>query len=48
MYMAPEILLKRPYNGLADIWSLGTLLYYLLIGSYPFSAINIVELEINV
>lgn len=32
MYMAPEVLLRKPYNGLADVWSLGTLLYYLLTG----------------
>lgn len=45
MYMAPEVLLHKPYNGLADVWSLGTLLYYLLAGKYPFRARNIDELK---
>jgi serine/threonine protein kinase len=45
MYMAPEVLLKRPYNGLADVWSLGTLLYHMLTGKYPFRARNLNELK---
>lgn len=48
MYMAPEILLKRAYNGLADVWSLGCVLYFLLTGRHPFKAVNIEELKRNV
>ena len=48
MYMAPEVLWRQPYNGLADVWSLGTLLFYLLNGRYPFNAKNIEELKNNV
>lgn len=48
MYMAPEVLYRRPYNGLADVWSLGTVLYYLLTRTYPFKASNIDELKRNV
>jgi len=36
-YMPPEIVEKVDYNGiLADIWSLGILLYTLLCGAFPF------------
>ena len=36
-YMAPEIVVKKDYNGFAsDIWSLGVILYLLLTGVYPF------------
>ena len=35
-YMAPEILLKKPYHpGPADVWALGVLLYILLCGQFP-------------
>jgi serine/threonine-protein kinase len=36
-YMAPERLLGRYYDGRADIYSTGILLYELLAGSRPFS-----------
>ena len=48
MYMAPEVLMHQPYNHLADVWSLGTLLYFLLCGEYPFPANCIQELKQNV
>lgn len=45
MYMAPEVLHHKPYNALADVWSLGTLLYFLLCGKYPFQARNLDDLK---
>lgn len=35
-YVAPELILGRPYNTSADVWSLGVLLYALLVCNLPF------------
>ncbi|XP_054712273.1 peripheral plasma membrane protein CASK-like isoform X2 [Uloborus diversus] len=35
-FMAPEIVLRRPYGKPADVWSCGVLLYVLLTGTLPF------------
>ncbi|KAM7318871.1 hypothetical protein ACRRTK_021984 [Alexandromys fortis] len=40
-YMAPEILAREPYDGLAvDMWSLGVVLYVMVTGKYPFSEVT--------
>jgi len=45
--MAPEIFNGTYYNHKVDVWSLGTLLFNLLTGSFPFKGNNIDELRAN-
>ncbi|KAL7672853.1 hypothetical protein ACOME3_007733 [Neoechinorhynchus agilis] len=37
-YIAPEVLTVSPYDHAVDWWSLGILMYALLVGSYPYKA----------
>jgi serine/threonine protein kinase len=41
---APEVLREDSYSSKADLWSVGTVFYYLLFGKYPFFAMSIPEL----
>ena len=44
-YMAPEIVLKKEYEGPpADIWALGVLLFAILCGTFPFKGATDKEL----
>ena len=36
LYMAPEILLKKNYTNSSDLWSVGFILYEILLGCVPF------------
>lgn len=38
--MAPEILNDEPHTKEVDIWSVGILLFELIMGSNPFKGLN--------
>jgi len=44
LYMAPEILSYQKYDAKADLWSVGTVAYEMLVGKPPFRAVNHIEL----
>ena len=44
LYMAPELIEEKPYDETADIWSLGCIVYELLVGSPPFSTTSLFQL----
>ncbi|XP_057650306.1 sperm motility kinase-like [Chionomys nivalis] len=38
LYIAPEMLARKPYDGLAvDMWSLGVVLYVMVTGQFPYT-----------
>lgn len=44
LYMAPELIEEQPYDYKADLWSLGCIMYEILIGAPPFCAASILRL----
>ena len=47
--MAPELLKHQPYQGPPiDIWNLGELLYYMVVGKMPLESENPKELTRNI
>ena len=48
LYMAPEILQSQKYDAKADLWSVGTILYELVVGRPPFNGSNHVVLLQNI
>ena len=56
IYVAPEIILRDPYDNHIDVWSLGVVIYYLVFDEFPFDdqsekeqtiALKIINEEIN-
>ena len=48
-YASPEVITGRKYNGMeADVWSLGVILYALLVGKLPFDDQNMRKLLLKV
>src|SRR3989338_11104969 len=44
LYMAPELVQEHPYNHTVDLWSLGIILYELVVGKPPFYTNNFFSL----
>lgn len=47
-YLAPELLLSKPYSYAVDLWSLGTMLYEMLTGTPPYWAERPQEMYQNI
>ena len=43
-YIAPEVILGKGYGFGVDWWSMGVILYEMLIGATPFSSTTVQEL----
>ena len=48
IWMAPELLARKPYNRKVDVWSLGCILFYLLTKNTPFTGRNWMDLLRNI
>lgn len=44
LYVAPEVLLRQPYGPQADLWSLGVIVFIMLVGYPPFDDNDLVQL----
>jgi serine/threonine protein kinase len=45
LYMAPEVLSEQRYDSRSDLWSVGVMMFEMLVGHVPFSGNNIVHLK---
>ncbi|OHS98359.1 AGC family protein kinase [Tritrichomonas foetus] len=44
IYASPELVMGQKYTEKTDVWSLGVLIYYLVVGQYPFISDNLMVL----
>ena len=44
-YIAPEMLNSQQYTSKADVWSLGIILYYMVVGNVPFDGDTVAEIS---
>ncbi|KRZ91717.1 PR domain zinc finger protein 1 [Trichinella sp. T8] len=47
-YMSPEVIARRAYDEMVDVWALGILLYQFLVGNVPFDGSTNQEVTSNV
>nr|CAD1819380.1 unnamed protein product [Ananas comosus var. bracteatus] len=48
LYMAPEVMRVQKYDAKADLWSIGVILYQLLMGKTPYTGSNQIQLLQNI
>ena len=44
LYMSPEIFIHHTYDYKSDYWSMGLIIYFIIVGNLPYNAKNIMEL----
>lgn len=47
LYMSPELFSKNAYDYKSDYWSMGIVLYNILVGKMPYDAKNIIDLSLK-